>query len=118
MPRQIFEDAPDVPAKLNARTVSGWLFGRCTNVPTAQLDYVLARCETMQSDPARRIPLTSEMVEALETLRERSGVSATALLKSLDDVPDGLSAATISRWINNPPATVRGDHYEFVFGVW
>lgn len=69
-------------------------------------------------DPSlTRIQLTDEQIGHLRSEVDRSSIDATALLRRLKDVPDGLSSQMISSWLNNRNSA-RLDHYQYIVNAW
>ncbi len=118
LPGPVFKDAANVPDDLNVYMVSGWLSGKAKKARKDHIDFVYSQCARLANDDTRRIPITDEMHAALEQCQARSSLSQSALLKSLDTIPEGLTAATITSWIGRTTATARKDHYDFVIKAW
>lgn len=65
-----------------------------------------------------RIPLTSEIVAELKTLKEQSGVGFSRLLAGRKDIPSGLSSATIRDWLSGKVKTAKQSHLDYVRRAW
>lgn len=112
------DNAETIPEDLNAKKIEGWLAGQIRHARQSHLDWVVAMYDKLATQPDRRITLTREHIAALERERERTGVAQTALLENAVDVPEGLSAAMITRWINGNTKTARTDFYDYVLSKW
>ncbi|MBP5856690.1 hypothetical protein KAJ83_06700 [Marivibrio halodurans] len=118
LPSKIFKGATDKPEGLSATVITGWLKGGMEQLRADHRDWVLARCAHLSETGESRVPLTAEIRARLEEARARSGMMQAALLKSAPDVPQGLTANTISAWINGTAATARKDHLDWVLARW
>lgn len=77
----------------------------------------------MNSDPSgnnikNKRNLTPEIRAHLTELRTQTGVDAAKLLKSMDQVPDGLSRQRITMWLSGRVKTARKDHLDAVIAAW
>ncbi|EDP64953.1 hypothetical protein BAL199_21394 [alpha proteobacterium BAL199] len=110
LPSAIFCEARGVPDGLAVQTVNLWLSGKVRQARRDYLEWVWARCAALTVSETRRVAVTYEIRLTLEIQRQRSGVGQTDLLRHDEDVPDGLSAATITAWINGRVGTARKDY--------
>ena len=68
------------------------------------------RCK---SNEPNYVLLSKERLDALLAEKKRTNLGSIALLKNASDVPDGLKASTIDRWLAGQKA-VRKSHYRYV----
>ena len=74
---------------------------------------------TGQSDEASdEITITDAIRAALRAEIRRTGVTAIMLLKGRRDVPDGLAARTVNRWLAGLLSTARRSHLDYVMAQW
>ncbi|MBL27111.1 MAG: hypothetical protein CMM50_06115 [Rhodospirillaceae bacterium] len=61
---------------------------------------------------------TALYVDELRAHKRRTGINARHLLKQAKDIPEGLTAREIDRWIKPRPTAARRDHLDFVLDLW
>lgn len=68
--------------------------------------------------PMERAPITTDIIQELKALQERSGVTPARLLKSRIDVPDGLNSNLVGLWLSGKIRHARAEHLDFVRKAW
>lgn len=66
----------------------------------------------------KRVSLTDEIIEGLWAQRRRSDVGADPLLAGRDNVPDGLRADHVTKWMTGRVKTAPRAHLHFVQQAW
>ncbi|WP_421787179.1 hypothetical protein [Hyphobacterium sp.] len=122
-----------LPDGLNGYAISQWVNGHVRSARQDHMDAVLKTLESLPdarfSEPCRyqgrlrfedRREFTEEDRLALEKERERTGISQGELLKYFyrGKVPDALTSAMITGWINRKPKTVPAALYEWTLKAW
>ena len=129
------EAAP--PPGLHAGLINNWLSTDPDTVSKDDYEWALRAWKALSDKPkrpasrrsratlgrppkgGRRVFSKTERAELIAH-RDRTGVMPTQLINELHahDAPDGVSPGLITRWINNSPHTVRGDHLDWVLNAW
>ena len=81
----------------------------------------MAKKEKSEKRPTRRIekiPLTPERIDALRAEEAATSVSAYALLKDVDDAPEGLTSRTVYNWFAGRVKNAPANHYAYVLDLW
>ncbi len=65
-----------------------------------------------------RIPITAEIRDRLRRYRRETGLGFIRLIASHDDVPDGLTANTVTRILNGSLRTIPVDHLAWLEAAW
>ena len=124
-----------LPDGLDAKKISFFMTGKTR---TVRKDYDDAVMDTLRSLPDtkleenspkpyfgtvkynKRLAFNLTHADALLYERNRTGVSQGEMLKYFyrGKVPDGLTSAMISAWINNRPKTVPTELYEWTLKAW
>ncbi len=100
----------DAPKGLNSTTIYNWMIGKADTANKELLDFVLENWPKMP----KRVEVTESLVAKLNAEQERTGIGATRLLKTMDAVPSGLKAITVSTWKSMRADKAREDHIEAV----
>ncbi len=104
----------DAPRGLNSTTIYMWMEGRANEANKEQLEFTLEHWPKMP----RRIAITTELVEKLNSEHDRTGLGPTRLLKTMRKVPSGLKAITISNWKSGRADMAREDHIDAVLSAY
>ncbi|MBP5857411.1 hypothetical protein KAJ83_10365 [Marivibrio halodurans] len=113
---KLLNGAAPVPAGLNAGIVSNWLCGAAGKARKTHLDFVLNAWRAL---PRMHVVEIDETMRArLATLRAQTGAGPTKLLKAMQQVPDGLTAPAVSRWLSGASKTAPKDHLRAVIAAW
>jgi len=108
----------DAPEGLNANIINNWFSGVTGSARPEHLDFVLKQLEEYCAQKSAKIDFSADMRMMLEKHRKRSGVSQGELMKEVKDIPEGLTTAHITKWINNPPKMINANHYAFILKAW
>lgn len=135
----ILINAADVPARLNARIIKGWLYNDTKETKAEFWEYVIERLKAMpnRTIPAafrsklgetkpRRIslsqpnhrPISDTDRAALRFHRERTKIGGAVLLRGAENKPKGLSEAMISQWITGKTRTAQPEHIAYVLALY
>lgn len=112
---KLLAGADDLPDGLNTALINSWLAGKTKTANPDHLYYTLKRWKALPDAPHEIVSVDQSILVAH---RERTGVAGTDLLKSAQDMPEGLSLTTINSWLHGGVKTARRDHLEFVLGRW
>jgi len=112
-----------IPPGLKVPEIARWLSGQAKSADPSCLLLVIETYEAVLGDapalPAgQRVAITGDIRETLKRERERTGIMQADLLRGAADVPEGLSAPMISKWINGTVTTARQDHLDWVMKRW
>lgn len=88
--------AKDVPSGLTGMTIEHWMQGRTKTADNALLMFVLTNWPEMP----KKVPITDELVRMLRSEEARTGLVPKRLIATMDEVPDGLTALSVSMWMN------------------
>lgn len=124
----------DRPPGLDARMITSWLEGKVKTADPEHLDYVLRRWRAVperaelthdlhrgirrQRYRRPRMELDEERLAFLRSERRRTGVGPSRLMKTAEDVPDGLTVNMLTNWLMGQNRQVRQDHFEYVLDLW
>lgn len=130
--RNFLDGAVDLPERLNARIVQGWLYSEAKTTDAMLWEYVVARLAAMPDrdgppplNPPRKprkiatntpdhAPIRISDLALLRAHRERTKVGGAVLLRGAIDKPDGLTPAMISLWLSGKTLTAKPEHIEYV----
>ncbi|ODS22484.1 hypothetical protein AB835_13955 [Candidatus Endobugula sertula] len=118
LPGKIFLQANHIPDGLSPHIINHWFTKPSGAIRQDYVDWVIEQCQALEQDDTRVIMLTDDMIQALDIERTRSGSGASKLFNKIDNIPDGITMPTISRWINGHAKTIRKDHYDFILAAW
>lgn len=63
-------------------------------------------------------PITKAVRQKLRSEIKRTEITAMALLRDADDIPEGLTVAHVNRWISGIVKAARQLHIDYVLGKW
>lgn len=106
--------ADNKPAGLTSTTIYQWMKGNAASANAEQLNFVLENWPKM---PGKR-QVTMELSAQLRAEEARTGLGPKRLLGTMDEVPKGLKAITISRWMNGDVDTAWCDHVDAVLNAY
>lgn len=98
----------DVPKGLNSMTINHWIAGRVDQVNGEFLEFVLEQWPKMRG----KVQVTATLRDQLRSEEARTGLGPKRLIGTMDEVPKGLKAITISRWMNGDVETAWCDHVD------
>lgn len=103
--------AAEKPDMLDAVMVHGWLNKRVFRADPAHLEFL---SDAYARTPQIYMDFDAGKQAALLRLSTRTGTSPMMVLRGASDVPDGLDAPMIARWVGRyPPKKIRLDFYQY-----
>ncbi len=118
LPGQILKDATDVPPGLKATIISSWFSRNPKLVRQDYLEFVLLRCQQLAKQKSRRIKITVAMHTKIIKQQHRTGIGPKALLKTVSEIPQGLTAGTVENWLSKNSQTAWHDYYQWTIEQW
>lgn len=121
-PRILLERCDNIPIGLTDEKIRTWLSGRSRSAPKWHVDFVL---DMWRSYPDVEIinfrnknGEVLSVIEELENLRIKTGVSPEILLQSREDVPEGLSSSMVRGWLAGGIGKAKKHHVNYVRKLW
>lgn len=115
LPKKIFKFFNDAPDSLYPGKISNWLAGIQKTAPKEHIEYVLDSCEKMKAHyEIHETQITDEILEKLKRYSDRKGFLPERIFTLSGDVPHGLDAQEIKKWLNRRKTRVDKNHLEFV----
>ncbi len=111
---RLFKQSKIIPVGLKVGTVSAWLSGHIKSADRAQLDFVL---RLWRATP-ERTAITRALSQELKTLRRKSGIGPSTLLRGRKDKPPGLTSTKIQGWLNGRAKTALKSDIDYVIKLW
>ena len=114
----ILKNKPDVPSGLTSSLVNH-VRNKSSTKKTIREDHWLWLIKEFQNT-ADILTLTEEMAADLKKEANRSGVGAMGIIKSGNNVPDGLTWAMVQYYFahaGNRPVTLRKDYYDWILNT-
>ena len=105
------EGAPD---SLSGMTIEHWMQGRIKTANAELLAFVLENWPKMP----KKVPVTDKLVGALKAEQSRTGLMPKRLLATMDAVPEGLSANSVSMWMGKRVKQAKQEHVDAVLNAY
>ena len=118
---------------ISASLLKRWLNGSIRTARAGRLEGVRAALEAIPPRPERTGPecidldrperhgrmwITPQIWQTFRAERRRTNIGPTALLKGRQDVPEGLSPAMITHWLDGKTMRARKTHMVYVLKLW
>ncbi|MBL7681760.1 MAG: hypothetical protein JNK00_00250 [Flavipsychrobacter sp.] len=117
------------PDGLSAETIYMWFKGPESGIKNARTDYLEFVLHAFQSYPNKEtrnrqtdsngptyVPVTRHIVASILAHQRRTGISPPKLLRTQDNIPEGLTVKEIANWLNakdNPKVALK-PHVEYI----
>jgi len=112
----LLRGARDKPEGLTPARIESWIRGSAKVARKDQLDYVLARWKSLESNG--RVDLTEAMLEQLRNYRSTTGVSTRRLFRCMASRPEGFTPQMLENWLAGSTKTAQKDHLDAVIEGW
>ncbi len=112
-PSRLLAGRKDIPHGLNSSTIGGWLSGHTKSARKAHIEYALKSWREITP----RVEITPEIIHTIFHNSLKVGRTYRALLSAMPEIPEGLSAEMIARWVSGGTLTARKDHLDAVLDI-
>lgn len=103
---------------MNSGTVQAWMSGAVKTARRDNLDYIIARWQSMPDKEDVWAPLTEEVRMNIRTEIVRTGMGTKRILHDRDDVPQGLKESTLTSAVYGKVKKIRRHYIEYALHLW